>query len=353
MSRFLDTRFAELLPYTPGEQPQGQDMDEIIKLNTNESPFAPSPLVIKAINDREISLLRLYSDPDCKTFLNTLARYYDVTPKNVFAGNGSDEILAFIFMALCQNGVCFADITYGFYEVYAKLYQKDTDIVPLQKDFLIAIQNYAYIEKTVVIANPNAPTGVCLPLFCIEEFLNQNLNRLVVIDEAYIDFGGVSAIALTKKYDNLLVVGTFSKSRSLAGARLGFAVGNDKIIAALNTIKFSFNPYNINRLTLLAGTASIEDKEYFTECCNKIIDIRETFTKQLYDMGFSTTNSKANFVFSAPPPPHTAVELYDRLREKGILVRYFNRPRIDGYLRITIGTKKQMTRLAEVLQELI
>lgn len=351
MSRFLNSALRALTPYTPGEQPR--DAKKLIKLNTNESPFAPSPAVFAALNANETEKLRLYSDPQCTDFLAALAQTYGVSKACVFAGNGSDEVLAFAFRAFCENGAAFADITYGFYPVFARLFGIAYQEIPLRDDFTIEVADYASVRGTIFLANPNAPTGLCLPLAQIEALLQQNRDRLIVVDEAYVDFGGESAVMLLPRYDNLLVVGTFSKSRSLAGARLGYAIGGDALIADLNTVKFSFNPYNINCLTLLAGTAALADAAYFTQCCDAIVQTRAETSRALAALGFTLTDSRANFLFAAPCAPLGGQAYYQALRERGILVRWFDLPRIRDYVRITIGTDAQMQTLLAVTQEII
>ncbi len=351
MSRFFSRRFDSLTAYTPGEQPQDQ---QYIKLNTNESPFEPSPDVIKAISSDEVGKLRLYSDPECKNTVQAIADYYGVESKNVVLGNGSDEILSFIFQAYCDGDtpVAFPDISYGFYSVFARLYGIEADVIPLKEDYSLDVNDYCGVGKTVVIANPNAPTGMVVSLEDIEKILVSNPDNIVVIDEAYVDFGADSAVALTKKYSNLIVVQTFSKSRQLAGARLGFAIAHEDIITDLNTIRFSTNPYNINRLTLLAGEAAINDKAYFETTRNKIIANREYTVAELEKRGFRVLPSKTNFVFAA----HETVggeELYSKLKARGILVRFFNKERLSDFLRITIGTKEQMDALLNTLDAIL
>ena len=345
MGSFIDPKLASLVPYEPGEQPSG--IENLIKLNTNESPFPPSPKVFDAICDAEIEKLRLYPDPTCKSLTEALAERYRIMPSQVFLGNGSDEILAFCFHGVCPKGAVFADITYGFYPVYAQMFGVDYVTIPLRSDYSICIDNYNGIDRTVFVANPNAPTGICLSVAQIEELLCQDRERLVVIDEAYIDFGGGSAIDLTARYNNLLVVQTFSKSRQMAGARLGFAIGNSQIIADLNTMKFSFNPYNINRLTLIAAEASLKDEEYFQNCRKNIIENRKTTVAALKKLGFIIAESQANFIF-VKPQPLTGLEYYSKLRNAGILVRYFDKDRLKDYVRITIGTAEQMKKLIAV-----
>lgn len=351
MSRFLSDRFAALKAYVPGEQPQDKSY---IKLNTNESPYPPAPRVVEALSTEEINDLRLYSDPQCKKLRKALADYYGVAPENIIVGNGSDEILSFIFMAFCDKntGVSYPDISYGFYPVYADLYGISKSKVPLRDDFSICTEDYYNAGTTVVIANPNAPTGICMSIEDIESIVKANPNNVVVIDEAYIDFGGDSAIPLTEKYDNLLVVQTFSKSRSLAGARLGYAVGGNELIADLEKLRYSTNPYNVNRLTLLAGAAALGDGEYYDKNNSIIIQSRDYTSKKLSELGFELTDSKANFLF-ARHTKLTGAELYQGLRERGILVRHFDKPRISDYVRITVGTKEQMDSLLNSLKGML
>ena len=338
MSRYMNEKYATLEEYVPGEQPT--DM-KYIKLNTNESPFKPSPLIYEALNRCEIDKLPLYPDPECGSLTKKLADYYGFDEENIFIGNGSDEVLNFAFMAFCQNGVAFADITYGFYKVFADLHGIETQIIPLKDDFSISADDYKSLGKAVFIANPNAPTGMALSLSDIEKIVASNTNNVVIIDEAYVDFGGESAVNLVKKYDNVLVVRTYSKSRSLAGGRLGFSIGGKEITADLKKLKYSTNPYNINRLTLLAGEASIDDEKYFRDNINKIIENREYTSKELKNMDFEVLPSKTNFVF-ARSKNIGGERLYKLLKEKGILVRHFNKKRIEDFIRVTIGTKEQM-----------
>lgn len=347
MSRFFSHRFDTLTAYTPGEQPQNR---QFIKLNTNESPFDPSPAVLEAISSAEVAKLRLYSDPECRLTVQAIADYYGVKPQNVVLGNGSDEILSFIFQAFCDKDtpVAFPDISYGFYSVFAQLYGLDAQVIPLREDYSLNVNDYCGINKTVVIANPNAPTGMAVSLEDIEKILASNPDNIVVVDEAYVDFGADSAIELTKKYDNLIVVQTFSKSRQLAGARLGFAIANEAIITDLNTIRFSTNPYNINRLTLLAGEAAIKDQSYFEKTRNQIIENRIYTVSELKKRNFRVLDSKTNFVFAAHCTA-SGEELYKKLKDMGILVRFFNKERLSDFLRITIGTREQMDALLAAL----
>lgn len=346
MSRFMDKKYASLEEYVPGEQPK--DM-QYIKLNTNESPFPPSPKVVEAINSDEINKLELYPDPVCTGLTKRLAETYGVKPENVFIGNGSDEVLNFSFMAFCEDGAAFADITYGFYQVFADLYNIDANVIPLRADFSIGVEDYLNLNRCIFIANPNAPTGLVLPLDCIRKIIESNKDHVVIIDEAYIDFGGESCVQLVNEYDNLLVVQTYSKSRSLAGGRLGYAIGNAELIADLTKIKFSTNPYNINRLTLAAGEASLNDADYYRNNCRKIIENRRYTTTELVKLGFEVLASCSNFVFARTDRMEGG-ELYLKLKAKGILVRHFDKERIKDYLRITIGTKEQMTALINTLE---
>ncbi|NCB73801.1 MAG: histidinol-phosphate transaminase [Clostridia bacterium] len=350
MSRFLSGRFEKLVAYVPGEQPRDKSY---IKLNTNESPYPPAPQVIEALSLNEINDLKLYSDPECKNLREALAEHYGVKPVNLMIGNGSDEVLSFIFMAFCDKaiGVSYPDISYGFYPVYAELYGINKNEIPLRSDLTINASDFQNTGTTVVLANPNAPTGICLSVSDVEEIVKSNANNIVVIDEAYIDFGGESCIPLTKKYDNLLVVQTYSKSRSMAGARLGYAIGSSELIEDLEKLRYSTNPYNINRLTLLAGEAALKGQAYFDKNNNEIIQIREYSAERLKQLGFLLTDSKANFIF-AKHPKFNGEDLYLKLKSRGILVRYFSKPRISDYLRITVGSVEQMESLLSTLKEI-
>ncbi len=352
MSRFLNSKYCGLEAYTPGEQPT--DM-KYIKLNTNESPYPPSDGVLRAVSSEEVARLNLYSDPTCRVLKEKLAALYGVGFENVFVSNGSDDILNFSFMAFCNGDtspVKFPEISYGFYSVFAELHGVAYRQMPLRDDFSIDIRDYMGNDANVVIANPNAPTGLCLTLNEIEKTVQANPDRVVVIDEAYVDFGGESAVELTRKYDNLLVVATFSKSRSMAGARLGYAIGSSELIADLMKIKYSTNPYNINRLTLLAGAAAIDDNGYYMENCKKVIEAREYTRTRLLELGFSLTDSKANFIF-AKSDKIGGEELYKKLRARGILVRHFNKEKIKDYNRITVGTREQMDALLAAIEEIL
>ncbi len=349
MKNYLSKKYASLAPYVPGEQPTDR---RYIKLNTNESPFPPCPGVIAAA-EREAGLLNLYPDPDNKALTETVAASLGVKPSQVLMTAGSDEILNYAFMAFCDSDTpaLFADITYGFYEVFANVNGVPFETVPLKDDFTIDTADYLGGGKTVFIANPNAPTGIFLPLAEIEKIAAANRDNVVVIDEAYIDFGGQSAVSLLGKYDNLLITRTFSKSRSLAGARLGMGIGSEGIIQALNTVKYSVNPYNVNRMTGAAGIEAIKDTAYTEQCLAKVIENREWTAARLGELGYTVLPSLTNFIF-AKHPSLSGEEVYLRLKKAGILVRHFTKPRIADYNRITIGSKEQMQALiAELSKE--
>ena len=349
MSRFLNQQYQSLEAYTPGEQPR--DM-QYIKLNTNESPYPPAPSVVEAMNAEQVELLRLYSDPTAKNLKEKLAGLYGVSPENVFVSNGSDEVLNFAFMAFGGNGAVFPDISYGFYEVYAELYGINTEKIPLEADFSVDYRKYCGKNKMVVIANPNAPTGMTIPVWQIEEIVKTNPDSLVLIDEAYVDFGGETCLPLTEVYDNLLVTRTFSKSRCLAGGRLGYAFATPAIIADLEKIKYSTNPYNINRLTLLLGEKTVDEEDYYQDKCAQIQKTRAWTVEQLEGLGFTVLPSKANFLF-VKTDRLDGGELYRKLKEKGILVRHFTNPRICQYNRVTIGTQAQMQTLVNTVKEVL
>ena len=350
MSRFFSDKYQALTPYTPGEQPRDQ---RYIKLNTNESPFPPSPKA-QARAEEELKKLQLYSDPTCAALTAQAAKVLGVGEENIIFSNGSDEVLNFAFMAFCDKKcpAVFPDITYGFYKVFAGLNGVPYREIPLQEDFTIEVADYFFAKGTIFIANPNAPTGLCLSLRQIEGLLRTNPDNVVVIDEAYIDFGGESAIPLTKKYDNLLVVQTFSKSRSMAGARLGFAVGSPELIRDLNTIKYSVNPYNVNRMTMAAGLGALEDDDYFRANCRTIMENRAWTTEELNKLGFETLPSMTNFVFTKNPAV-SGEELYLKLKARGILVRHFNKPRLTDYIRVTIGSREEMAAFVGAIKEIL
>ena len=351
MSKFLSPTLAAVTPYTPGEQPQDQ---QYIKLNTNESPYLPSPAVIAAVSEHEVEKLRLYSDPACADLLKAAAAHFGLQPEQIMPGNGSDENLFFALRAFCDadHPLAYADITYGCYGVWCGLMHIPSRIIPLKEDFTLDPKDYYGLNQTIVLANPNAPTGIALPRAEIEGILKANPNNVVIVDEAYVDFGGESCVPLIDRYENLLVVQTFSKSRQLAGARLGLAMGNAKLIADLNRVKFSLNPYNINRLTLKAGQAALEDTAYFDKTRAAIMDTRAWTMQQLTDRGFTVLDSRANFVFASTERINGGV-LYKKLKENGILVRHFDAPRIENWLRITIGTPEQMQALMDAVDKIL
>ena len=342
MSRFFSSKYSALEPYTPGEQPK--DM-KYIKLNTNESPFPPSESVLRAVS-AEAGRLQLYSDPECTPLIDEAARVFGVSRDMILMTNGSDEILNFAFMAFCdeQHPIAFPDVTYGFYPVFARLGGIPYREIALREDFTIAVEDYLDIGANIVIANPNAPTGIALSLSDVERIVRSNPDNVVIIDEAYVDFGAQSAIPLVYKYDNLLVTGTFSKSRSLAGARLGFGIASPSLIQDLNTVKYSTNPYNVNRMTMAAGAAALADNDYYMNNCETIKQNRSYTEEALRSLGFRVLPSRANFVF-AESDRIDGETLYLRLKERGILVRHFSKERIKNFNRITIGTLEDMKTL--------
>jgi len=395
MSRFLSKASESLLPYTPGEQPQGR---KFIKLNTNECPYPPSPKVAEAIlagyeeiaagcgtagaagraekadcgcdagateagkmaekaaqiMPPELANLRLYSDPEERVLVEAIAAHYGVGTNQVIAGNGSDEILGFAFRAFCDSEapMQFADLTYGFYPALCGLYGIPFRVVPLEEDFTLNIEPYKNCGNNVIIANPNAPTGMNLPLSAIEEVAASNPDRVVMVDEAYVDFGGESCVSLLPKYENLVIIQTFSKSRSLAGARVGFAIANPELIADMNRIKYSFNPYNVNRLSILAGAAAMRDWDYTKECTGRICKTREKTTEALRALGFTVLDSKTNFIFAKSGDMPGKV-YFDGLREAGILVRRWDSERIKDYVRISIGSEEEMETFVEETKKLV
>lgn len=348
MSRYLIDKYQALEAYTPGEQPR--DM-QYIKLNTNESPYPPAPGVVEAVRE-QAGRLELYSDPVCTELRDALAARYGVRRENVFVSNGSDDILNFAFMAFGGPRAFFPDISYGFYPVYAELHGIEAHPIPLRQDFSIDPSDFMALDGFIAIANPNAPTGMALGVAQIEDILSANPDHVVLIDEAYVDFGAESCVALTAKYDNLLVVQTFSKSRSMAGARLGFAIAHEALIADLEKIKFSTNPYSVNRMTLAAGIATLKADEVCMENCRKVVKTREATVARLRQLGFEVLPSKANFVFARHPHADGGF-LYRQLKARGVLVRHFENPRIKDFLRITIGTPRQMEALIEKLGEIL
>lgn len=348
MSRFIDPRLSGLKPYTPGEQPR---VMELIKLNTNESPYETSKVSVE-MAAAEAAKLRLYSDPECTDLTDYACRYFGIAKDEVLFTNGSDEALNYAALAFCSKGLAFADITYGFYPVICDLYGIDKKIIPLKDDLSLDVKDYFNAGRTIVIANPNAPTGTALGVEDIETVLKENPDDLLIVDEAYVDFGTKSCIGLIKKYDNLLVVQTMSKSRSLAGGRLGMAFGNKELIADLNKIKYSTNPYNVNRMTMAAGLGALEDDGYFEENRKRIIKTRDEVSNKLKAEGFELTDSKANFIF-ARHEKISGKELYKELKNRNILVRHFDLPRISDYIRVTIGTDGDMNTFTENVLEIL
>ncbi len=349
--RFWSPEVRELEPYVPGEQPKIQNL---LKLNTNENPYPPSPKVVEAVQkvlENSADALRLYPDPDASELKQAIAKQQNVAVGNVFVGNGSDEVLAHIFKAFFvqEQPLLYPDITYSFYPVYSQFFGVKTKILPLNDDFEIVVDDYKQANGGIIIANPNAPTSIALGLSAIEEILQANPNSVVVIDEAYVDFGAESAVKLVEKYDNLVVCQTTSKSRSLAGLRVGFAIAQPHLIAALEAVKNSFNSYPMDRFAIAAAVASFQDQAYFEAQCQKVITSREKLVTDLTSLGFKILPSHANFIF-ASHPQQDAGELATALRERGIIVRYFNKPRINQYLRITIGTDEQNQRLVDTLK---
>ncbi len=350
MSRFFSDKYKTLVPYTPGEQPKEI---KYIKLNTNESPFPPSAKAIEYAS-KAAENAQLYSDPECRDLVKTFATVYGVSEKEILFTNGSDEILNFAFMAYCDENTpaIFPNITYGFYSVFAEINRVPFTEIPLKEDFTIDISDYCGVNKTVFIANPNAPTGIALPLSDIERIIKSNPDNIVVVDEAYVDFGNESAVSLIHKYDNLLVTQTFSKSRSLAGARLGVGIANEKLICDLNTIKYSTNPYNVNRMTMAMGVGCMLDEAYTKSNCKTIIENRAYTAKALKEMGFEMTDSTANFLF-VKHPSFSGETLYLELKKRGILVRHFSKEEIKEYNRITVGTREQMDTLLSAVKEIL
>ena len=357
MSQYWSSLVHRLTPYVPGEQPK---LPNLVKLNTNENPYPPSPRAVAAIRDElgeNGEFLRLYPDPTGHRLKEAVAAHYagdGIEPRHIFVGNGSDEVLAHVFQALLKHDapLLFPDITYSFYPVYCGLYGVDYETVPLDEEFAIRVEDYSRPNGGIIFPNPNAPTGRALPLAAIERLLTANVQSVVVIDEAYVDFGGESAIALVRRHPNLLVVHTLSKSRSLAGLRVGYAVGHADLIEALERVKDSFNSYPLDRLALAGALASVEDEDFFQDSCRKVIATREVLVAQLRQLGFEVLPSGANFVF-ARHPERDGAELTAALRARAILVRHFKAPRIDQFLRITIGTDAQCATLVQALGEIL
>lgn len=351
MSRFSTPQLSALTPYVPGEQPPRSV--SLIKLNTNENPYPPGPAVRAVLTDAAVDSLRLYPDPDCRELKEAVAEAYGLQAENVYVGNGSDEVLAFIFKGLCPKGAAFPDISYGFYPVFADMFQIPYREVPLRDDLSLDIADYKDTDSTLFIANPNAPTGLPLTIDEIKSLLEQNRRRLVVVDEAYVDFGCESAVKLIDSYDNLLIVQTLSKSRQLAGGRIGLALGQKELIQDLETLKFSFNPYSVNALALLAAAASFKDTKWFEEHRDRLIENRCFLSCNLTGLGFRLTDSLANFVFAAPPAGLSGEEFFQLLRRRNIIVRWFNKPRIKNYVRITVGRRDQLESLLQATTEIL
>jgi len=351
MSQFWSQIVHTLAPYVPGEQPK---VANLVKLNTNENPYGPSPKVFEAIRNATNNDLRLYPDPNAEKLKQVLADYYHVAMDQIFVGNGSDEVLAHIFNAFFQQKlpILFPDITYSFYPVYCKLYGIEYQTIPLTDTFSIDIEGYSGSNGGIIFPNPNAPTGKLLPLNMIEILLKNNTNSVVVIDEAYIDFGGESAISLVDKYPNLLVTQTVSKSRSLAGMRVGFAIGHKDLIEALVRVKDSFNSYPLDSLAITAAVAAFEDEDYFERCCQKVMTSRDNLLLALVQMGFESVPTAANFVF-VRHPLYQAVVLANALRQEGVIVRHFKQDRIEQFLRISVGTEEENKQLIDVLRRVI
>jgi len=351
MSRFWSEIVHSLTPYTPGEQPQ---IEKLIKLNTNENPYGPSPRVTTAIEQANGTDLRKYPDPNATELKQTIASYHSLKSNQVFVGNSSDEVLGHAFRGFLKQNkpLLFPDITYSFYPVYCALYEIDYEQIPLRDDFSLNIDDYDQANGGIIFANPNAPTGIALPLEDIKTLLERNPQSVIVVDEAYVDFGGESASKLVNEFANLLVVQTLSKSRSLAGLRVGFALGQAELIEGLERVKNSFHPYALDKLALAGAQAAFEDDTYFTQTLKKVIATRERVSKSLQVLGFAVLPSKTNFVF-AKHPKHDASVLFDKLREQRIIVRYFNKPRLNEYLRISIGTEAEMDKFLEVMESLV
>ena len=341
----------KVVPYTPGEQPQQND---IVKLNTNECPYPPAPGVVKAIEQADYTKLRLYPNPEAESLVSALAQYYHVKEKQVFVGVGSDDVLAQAFMTFFNSDqpILFPNITYSFYDVWADLFRIPYKTIPIKEDFTIDFSQYKIKNGGIVIANPNAPTGICASVDEIEEVILANQDVVVIVDEAYVDFGGESCLKLVDKYENLLVVQTFSKSRSMAGLRIGFAIGSEKLIKYLSDVKFSYNSYTMNQPSLLLGVEAVKDDAYFKEIVGKVVATREHTKEELKKLGFHFPDSKTNFIFASHETVAAKV-IFEELKKKNIFVRYFNKPGIDNYLRISIGTDEEMEKLINALKEIL
>ncbi len=346
-----ESNIRKVIPYVPGEQPNKQGM---VKLNTNENPYPPAPGVAKVLTGLDADLLRRYPDPTIKLLVEELAHFYHLDNDQVFVGVGSDDVLAMAFMTFfnSEKPILFPDITYSFYPVWCDLFRIPYRLQQLDTDFCIVKEDYDKENGGIVIANPNAPTSIYEELSVIEEIIKNNQNVIIIVDEAYIDFAGKSAIELISKYDNLLVVQTFSKSRAMAGMRIGYAMGNAALIKALNDVKYAFNSYTMNQTAIIAGAEAVKDKLYFENGIKKIIATRDRAEDRLKELGFTFTKSGANFIF-ATHKKKPAKKIFEELRSNNIYVRYFNLPRIDNYLRISIGTEEEMEKLYQVLQKIL
>ena len=347
---YYSKKVKELTPYIPGEQPK---TEEYIKLNTNENPYPPSQNVINAIKNYNFENLRLYPDSESEELKEVYSKSLNVNKENIFVGNGSDEVLATAFQAffMDKENVIMPDITYSFYPVYCKLYNIKVKEIPLKRDYTIDINDYMLENNGIVIANPNAPTGIALSKKEIEEIVKNNINSVVLIDEAYVDFGGESVVSLINKYKNLLVVRTLSKSYSLAGMRIGFAIGSKELIEGMNRVKNSFNSYPIDRLAQIAAIEATKDSKYFNENINRIINVRDRVTKELKKLGYKVLDSKTNFLFISNPNIK-AEEIFNKLKSNKILVRYFKKVRLDNWLRVTIGTDEEMNKFLDVIKKI-
>ncbi|MBO6112078.1 MAG: histidinol-phosphate transaminase [Lachnospiraceae bacterium] len=347
----FEDNIRRVVPYTPGEQPERK----VIKLNTNECPYPPSPKAAECLRTLNTDSLRLYPEAACQTLVKAIGKYYGVDEECIFAGVGSDDVLSMCFLTYFagKKPVIFPDITYSFYDVWASVYGIPYETIPLDEDFNIRIEDYKRENGGVVIANPNAPTGVALDLDQIEEIVKANRESVVIVDEAYIDFGSQTALPLINKYENVIVVRTMSKSRALAGMRIGYAFACRKLIGYLNDVKYSVNSYTMNTPSILTGKAAIEDDEYFKEITSKVIATRKHTEEELRSMGFKLNTSSANFVFAKPPSGYEAKEVFEELKKRDIYVRHFNKDRIAGYLRISIGTDEEMDALIAALKEII
>ena len=346
-----ENNIRRVVPYTPGEQPK---LSDVTKLNTNENPYPPAPAVRAILDGFDTALMRKYPDPNAQVLVDAIAKAYGVGREQVFVGVGSDDVISMAFMTFFNGNlpILFPDVTYSFYDVWADVYRIPYKQLPLTEDFRIEPKDYTIPNGGIIFPNPNAPTGVLESLDTIEEIIRANPDSIVIIDEAYIDFGGVSALSLLDKYENLLVVQTFSKSRSMAGMRIGFAIGSEKLIRYMNDVKFSVNSYTMNQLTLLCGAAAVEDDAYFRETTAKIAATREDAKKRLSALGFTFPDSYSNFIFAKHKTADAGM-IFEKLKERRIFVRYWNKPRISQHLRITIGTPEEMERLYAALTEIL